>query len=190
MNRSSFLARLRAGLAGLPAQQIDDIVADYDTHFSDAAAAGRSEDTVADALGDPDRLAKELRAEAGIRRWETDRNAGNFVGALFALLGLATVDVVFLLPLLCITAVVALALGFVAVVVVFVGVVILATAAWGGLFFDGGRAVVRALTGMGLFAGGVGGGALLLLMVDALMRLLGRYARLHYRLLNPSDTPA
>jgi uncharacterized membrane protein len=190
MNRTSFLARLRSGLAGLPPQQIDDIVADYEAHFSEGAAAGRSEDSVADALGDPDRLAKELRAEAGIRRWETDRNAGNFIGALFALLGLATLDVMFLLPLLCVGAVLAFVLGLVAAVVAFVGAIVLASAAWGGLFFAGGWALARALTGMGLLAGGVGGGALLLLMIDALMRLLGRYARLHYRLLNPSDNPA
>jgi uncharacterized membrane protein len=131
-----------------------------------------------------------LRAEAGIKRWESDRNAGNFIAALLALLGLLTVDVMFLLPLLFVIAMVTFAFCLAAVVIAFVGLIILASAAWGDLFFPGGRALVRALTGMGMLAGGVGGGALLLLMVGALLRLLGRYARLHYRLLNPSDKPA
>jgi len=186
MTRESFLARLRNGLAGLPPKDIDDIIADYDTHFSDGAAAGRSEDAVADALGDPARLAKELRAEAGIRRWESNRSAVNFVVALFALLGLATVDVMFLLPLLCVIAAVSLGLSIAAIIVTFAGLVVLTSAVWGMLVFASGGTIVGTLTGLGLFAGGLGGGALLLLSLDALMRLLGRYARLHYRLLNPS----
>ena len=68
MNPTSFLSRLRDGLSGLPQQEIDDIIADYATHFSEGAAARRSEDDVAAALGDPSRLAKELRAESGLRR--------------------------------------------------------------------------------------------------------------------------
>ena len=65
MTRQDFIARLRAGLAGLPAQAQADIVADYETHFTEGAAAGRSEADIAAALGDPDRLARELRTEAG-----------------------------------------------------------------------------------------------------------------------------
>ena len=40
---------------------------------------------------------------------------------------------------------------------------------------------------MGLLGVGIGGGALLLMMVDYVVRLLGRYARLHYVLLNKAD---
>ena len=39
MNRTDFLACLRQALQGLPSAQIDDIVADYDAHFSEALAA-------------------------------------------------------------------------------------------------------------------------------------------------------
>lgn len=189
MNRSTFLARLRAGLAGLPASEIDDIIADYETHFADAAAQGRGEDAVAEALGDPDRLAKELRAEAGIRRWESSRNPANFIGAVFALLGLATVDVIFLLPLLCIVFVLSLAFGVVAVVAVFVGVILLGIAAWSNLSAQP-LVAFHALLGAGLTAGGIGVGALLLLIGDGIMRTLGRYARLHYRLLNSQEKTA
>ena len=71
MTRQEFIARLKAGLAGLPLQAQADIVADYETHFTEGAAAGRSEADIAAALGDPERLARELRAEAGLKRWET-----------------------------------------------------------------------------------------------------------------------
>src|SRR5215471_14289825 len=68
MNRSTFLSHLRAGLDGLPPHDADEIIRDYETHFADGAAAGRSEEDVAAALGDPDRLAKELRAELSLQR--------------------------------------------------------------------------------------------------------------------------
>ena len=45
----------------------------------------------------------------------------------------------------------------------------------------------RALAGVGLLGVGIGGGALLLLALDHVVRLLGRYARLHYTLLNKAD---
>ena len=38
MNRTNFLSRLRDGLIGLPAQEIDDIVADYAANASLASA--------------------------------------------------------------------------------------------------------------------------------------------------------
>ncbi|HKU99815.1 MAG TPA: DUF1700 domain-containing protein, partial [Vineibacter sp.] len=69
MTRAAFLASLRSGLSGLPAADIDDILADYASHFDEGLAAGRSEDDVAAALGDARQLARELRAEAGLRRW-------------------------------------------------------------------------------------------------------------------------
>src|SRR5438270_279900 len=111
MNRAHFMAQLRDGLSGLHHTDIDDIVADYERHFADGAADGRSEDEVAAALGDPQRLARELRAEVGFKRWEQNRNAGNFLGVVLALLGLATIDLVFLLPILCAISAVCLGAG-------------------------------------------------------------------------------
>ena len=80
--------------------EIDDLLADYATHFADGMAAGRSEAEIAAALGDPMRLARELRAEAGLRRWETERTPANFFAVLFGFVALIAVDFVFLLPLL------------------------------------------------------------------------------------------
>ena len=96
MNRAHFMAQLRDGLSGLHHTDINDILADYESHFADGAADGRSEDEVAAALGDPARLARELRAEVGFKRWEENRSAGNFLGVVLALLGLATID--FIIP--------------------------------------------------------------------------------------------
>ena len=74
MTRALFMGRLRQGLKGLAAAEIDDIVTDYEAHFSDALAAGRSEIDVAASLGDPFQLGTELRAEAKLQRWEERRS--------------------------------------------------------------------------------------------------------------------
>src|SRR6266702_2762331 len=60
MNQVAFLTILNDGLAGLPAQEIDDILADYISYFDEAQASGRREEEVAAALGD----ARRLRATA------------------------------------------------------------------------------------------------------------------------------
>ena len=47
MTRAEFIARLKNGLVGLPTTTANDIVADYETHFEDGLAAGRTEAEVA-----------------------------------------------------------------------------------------------------------------------------------------------
>ena len=186
MTRLEFLDTLRRRLAGLPVAEIDDLVADYATHFADGMAAGRSEADIAQALGDPMRLARELRAEAGFRRWESERTTGCFFAVLFGFLALVAVDFVFLLPLLGGLALFTLIAAIVLLALCVAGLVLLAK-----LFsFDGVFAlhsVVRKLSGLGLLGVGIGGGALLLMMIDYVVRLLGKFARLHYALLNRAD---
>src|SRR5471030_3353963 len=100
MTKTEFLDTLRRRLSGLPPSEIDELLGDYAAHFADGAAAGRSEEEIAAALGDPMRLARELRAEAGFRRWEADRTPANFFAVLFGFLALMAVDFIFLLPVL------------------------------------------------------------------------------------------
>jgi len=141
MNRASFLAELRMGLSGLPAQEKEETIADYGAHFSEGLAAGRSEAAIAAALGDPARLAKEIRAEAGFRRWESERSAGSIVGAIIALLGLATLDLIFLVPFVCVMAVILIAMFASAVALAFAG-----GAVWLLAIFPG--TMIGASTGM------------------------------------------
>ncbi len=57
MTKTEFLDTLRRRLAGMSPREIDDVIGDYTTHFTDGAAAGRSEEDIAAALGDPMRCA-------------------------------------------------------------------------------------------------------------------------------------
>jgi uncharacterized membrane protein len=186
MTRQAFMARLREGLRGLPVQTQADIVADYERHFAEGVVAGRSEADVAAALGDPDRLARELRAEAGVKRWEVERNPSAAGAAVFAVLGLGAIDLIFLLPIL--MAIVGTLIGcFVAVIATFVGgAVMFASAPFGDL---PGGITAGLLGGIGLMAGGTAGGGLLAIISIGLLNAVVWYGRLHYRLLKPALEP-
>jgi uncharacterized membrane protein len=189
MNRIAFLTILNDGLAGLPAREIDDIVADYISYFDEAKTSGRSEAEVAAALGDPRRLARELRAETGLRHWENHRSLGNSAAALLALGGLATVDILLLLPLLFAVMLITLVIGLVVFALGIVGIGLLLSLLKVGHFASVAAMLLRAVAGIGLITGSVGGGALLLLALNGAVKMLGNYARLHYRLLKPEQDP-
>lgn len=186
MTRSEFMNRLRAGLSGLPAATVNEIAADYEAHFEDGLAAGRTEAEVSAALGDPDRLSRELRAEAGMKRWETEKNPSAAAAAVFALLGLGAIDILILLPIL--MGVLGAMFGvLVAVVAVFF--------AGGAVFAAGpfvgapGGPIAAILAGLGLMAGATAVGALLAIAGIWLVNGLVWFARLHYRLLKPAIEP-
>jgi uncharacterized membrane protein len=184
MNRAEFLAALRSGLAGMEPAAIEDIANDYETHFADGAEAGRSEDEIADALGDPARLARELRTEAGLQRWEEKRTPGNAVAAVFALLGLGALDIIILLPLL-----VALAATLFGLFMACFGVLIggTATLVFGPFAQMVVSPLVPALVGIALIAGAIAAGAVLIMVTIAAVNALVWYARLHYRALKLVD---
>lgn len=186
MTRQAFLTRLREGLAGLPAHAITDIVNDYETHFTDGAAAGRSEEEVAAALGDPSRLARELKAEIGLKRWEQERNPSAAGAAVFAVLGLGAIDIIFLLPILMAVAGVMFGIGVAVIAVFFAGGMVFAA----GPFTDPpGGSVTAVLAGIGLMSGAASVGAVLTIVVIGLVNALVWYGRLHYRLLKPALEP-
>jgi len=183
MTRIEFLDRLRQGLNGLPPETVTDIMNDYEAHFADAAAAGRSEAEVAAALGDPGRLARELRAEAGVKSWETAKTPSSAVGAVIAILGLGALDIMFLIPFL-----MGLAGTLVGILTASIGVFIA-----GGVLFAAGPfmglpgGIAGALMGgLGLMAGGVAAGALIVALGVWLVNGIIWYARLHYRVLKPA----
>jgi uncharacterized membrane protein len=187
--RDIFLNRLRAGLRGMKPAAVADIMSDYTAHFTEAAAHGRSEDEVAAKLGDPARLARELRAEAGLRRWEEQRSAGNAVGAVLAVLGLATIDLFILLPVLSVAGVVVFALFIAGACVCVAGALMLLGALVHLLPGFGGSWLQGVLLGLGVASGGASVVAFCTLFVIGTVNLLVRYGRLHYRAVAPVTDP-
>ena len=182
MTRAEFMARLRQGLVGLPMSTASEIAADYDLHFTDGLAAGRSEAEVAAALGDPSRLARELRAEAGAQRWRQEQNPSAAAGAIFGLIGLGALDIIIILPLI-------LPIFGTVLSVLVTGIIVFVT---GGItavvvpFIGGpGGPVAGILLGVGLMGLGLFMGGLMAILTKWLIDATVWYARLHYRVLKP-----
>jgi len=187
MTRQAFLDRLRAGLRGLPLSTVAEIIADYDAHFSEGVAAGRGEAEIAAALGDPDRVIRELRAEAGLKRWEEERNPSAAANAVLAVLGLGAIDILVLLPIALPIAGTLLGILVASLALLGVGAVLFAA---GPFFIVGAPVAAVILTGLGLISLGTClaclSGAATIGFVNALVW----YGRLHIRLLKPALEPS
>lgn len=183
MTRDEFLKRLHNGLIGMRQDAIDDIMSDYDAHFDAALEEGRSEAEVAAALGDPARLARELRLEAGVRRWEQVRTPSSAVSAIVAVLGLGAIDILVLAPIL--LPVLGVIFGlYVAMVGVFIaGGAVLIAGPFSG--FPGGL-FAAILCGLGMMSAAIAFGALLTAVTIWLINGLIWFGRLHMRLIKPA----
>ncbi|HEV7227126.1 DUF1700 domain-containing protein [Brevundimonas sp.] len=183
MTRAEFISRLKKGLVGLSAPAADEIVQDYEAHFDAGAADGRSEAEVAAALGDPDRLARELRAEAGARAWNQQPGASSAAGAIFAIIGLGAIDILILLPI-----VLPVFGSLVAVLVSGIGVFLAGgfTLVAGPFLDPPGGPAVALLGGVGVMGLGIFMTALCAVFVKWLIDATVWYARLHYRVLKPA----
>ena len=141
---------------------------------------------MAAALGDPGRLAREVRMEAGLKRWEEEKNPSAAAAAVFAVLGLGAIDILILLPLL--MGVLSALFGVLVAVVAlfFAGGVVFAA---GPFAEPPGGPMTAILAGIGLMAIATSAGALLTIFTIWLVNGLVWYGRLHYRLLKPAIQP-
>ena len=183
MTREEFLSRLKRGLAGLPVSSAAEILTDYEAHYDDGLAAGRTEAEISAKLGDPDRLARELKAEAGIQRWHQEKNPSAAAGAVFAVLGLGALDILILLPIL-MTVIGIMFAVLIGVVIGFFGGAVIMIAAPFSVAPGGIAATI--LAGLGVMAGSTFVAALLAISTILLVNGLVWFARLHYRLLKPA----
>ncbi|WP_443749920.1 DUF1700 domain-containing protein [Asticcacaulis solisilvae] len=183
MTKAEFLEQMKKGLIGLPQGTIDDIVADYEAHFADAAEHGRPEAEVASALGEPARLARELKAEAGLKSWETRKTPSSAISAVMGIIGLGAIDLLILLPMA--GGVVGTLIGlFAASVGLFIaGGVVFAITPFMGL---PGGAIGALLAGAGLMTAAAAIGCLTVAASIWLVNGIVWYARLHYRVAKPA----
>jgi uncharacterized membrane protein len=185
MTRAEFIARLRRGLEGMPVETSKGIVADYESYFDDGRHAGRSEEQLALALGNPARLAAELRLEADMATWRKSRASGAGLRTIAGVLGLLALDGVLLLPLALAALLVAAGFALAAISILY-GAFTLSI----GLFDDPAGGILAALLrGTGRVSGGVAGLALCLLFTGWLAAFCERYAHIHRRVLRPGALP-
>lgn len=97
MNKNTFLTTLRASLKGLPQEEIDDIINDYEEHFAAGKKKKRTEANIAKALGNPKDLAKQHKASHRIKKAEQTGSASNIIRAVSASIGLGFFNLIIVL---------------------------------------------------------------------------------------------
>lgn len=99
MNKERFLAALRRALGRMPESEKEDIVYDYEEHFRVGLADGKSEEQIAEGLGNPRLLGRSYRIDSLLEEPEQGGRvkAGAVVGAVFASVSLSLFNVLFVL---------------------------------------------------------------------------------------------
>lgn len=181
MTRAQFIAELAHRLRRLDPQRRDAILSDYQGHFDEGAAAGRTEQDIAASLGTPALLAAELSIEAFEARGAA-AEPRSVMRTTFALIALVVLESAAWLPLVVgvLLVLVATAGGVVAIAY---GVVTLALDSFDSPLGGFAAVLLRALA---YLSAGVAALALARAGVLLLARFFVRRHRHHRRVLRPS----
>ncbi|MFP4661066.1 MAG: HAAS signaling domain-containing protein [Halanaerobiales bacterium] len=97
MNKAVFMQELREKLKSLPENEIDDILYDYEEHFSVGIEKGKSEEEIAESLGNPAKIARSYQAKTVIENVNNNPTPRNIFKGLVAILSLGFFNLVFVL---------------------------------------------------------------------------------------------
>lgn len=97
MNKQEFMSRLSSALSNVSEDERADILYDYEEHFSIAIEKGKTEEEAAEELGNPEGIGKSYRANAAVNKAEQSKSVRNITGAVFSVIGLGFINLVFLL---------------------------------------------------------------------------------------------
>lgn len=97
MNKKDFIKTLRSGLRGLPKEEINSILADYEEHFAIGKTKKKREDSIVKSLGDPKQIAKQYKLESVVKAAEDKTSAGNILRAVFATISLGFFNLIFMI---------------------------------------------------------------------------------------------
>lgn len=98
MGKLDYLDALKRALAGLPPETQAKTLAWYEQRFVDGVAAGRSEASIAEELGDPRKVAVTLRASAHMAAFNEKKTPANAVRMIVAGAGLLVFNLFMAIP--------------------------------------------------------------------------------------------
>jgi uncharacterized membrane protein len=97
MNKQGFLDELKRALGAMSEAEKAEIAADFEEHFRMGMAAGKSEEEIAKALGNPRTLGKSFAIDAMLETGKKEKSAATVLRAVLAFLSLGFFNVVFML---------------------------------------------------------------------------------------------
>lgn len=98
MNKQAYLDALQKALAGLPPATVARTMAYYEQHFIDGLVAGRSEQEIAEELGEPRKIAMALRANVHMDAAEQKKTPASLARMAVSLLGLTVFNLFMVVP--------------------------------------------------------------------------------------------
>lgn len=106
MNKGQFLTKLDSSLKRLPLNDRQDILQDFEEHFTIGTQEGKTEEQIASLLGSPHQIAKDIIATYHLEKVETKATIGNIIRAVWATIGLGFFNLVIVIgPFLALIAV-------------------------------------------------------------------------------------
>lgn len=99
MNRYEYLAKLKDALSGIPDSTKNEIVYDFTEHFEVGLEQGKTDEEIAESLGDPKANAKQYVAEYIVQQAHKKSSGINVFRAIFAAISLGFFNLIFMLPI-------------------------------------------------------------------------------------------
>lgn len=97
MNKNEFLKELASLLSDLPSDERQEILFDYEEHFSIGLEEGKTEEEIIENLGNPSSIAKQYRANHIVNQAAANPSPSNILRAVFATIVLGFFNLVFIL---------------------------------------------------------------------------------------------
>jgi uncharacterized membrane protein len=98
MGKIDYLDALKRAMTGLPPETQAKTLAWYEQRFVDGVAAGRTEDSIAEELGDPSKIALTLRASAHMSAFTEKKSPAKALRMLVAGAGLLVFNLFMAIP--------------------------------------------------------------------------------------------
>lgn len=97
LNKKEFKAVMKKELSGLPKEEREDILLEYEVHFSEETKKGKSEAAICKELGSPKELAKMYKVNVLIQEAEDNISTNNILRAVLASIGLGLFNLILVL---------------------------------------------------------------------------------------------
>ena len=97
MNKEQFLKQLNTSLVKLSQEERQDILQDYEEYFRIGMEKGKTEQEIAESLGNPKQISKELTASYRLNQVAQKSSAANVMRAVWAVIGLGFFNLVIVL---------------------------------------------------------------------------------------------
>ena len=97
MNEQQFQKQLAMTIDNLPIEERQDMLKDYEEHFEAGKEVGKTEEEIVEALGNPEKIGKEILATFHVMQAETKTSTGNVLRAVWAGIGLGFFNLIIVL---------------------------------------------------------------------------------------------